>query len=44
MKNDDKSMENLIKIAIYFSKQLDLDPETDFNHHHQRRRVPKKLI
>jgi len=43
MNSDDTSINNLVSSAIQFSEQLGIDAVSDYNHHHRRRLVPKKI-
>jgi len=43
MNSDDTSINNLVSRAIKFSVQLGIDAVSDYNRHHRRRLVPKKI-
>jgi len=43
MRDDNKSIDNLIESGIIFAKKLNIDPDADFNRHHRRRLQPKKI-
>lgn len=43
VRDDNMSVDNLIESAIIFAKQLNINPEEDFNRHHRRRLKPKKI-
>jgi hypothetical protein len=43
MRDDNKLMDDLIESAIIFAKKLNINPEVDFNRHHQRRLKSKKV-
>ena len=43
MRDDNKSIDNLIECGIIFAKKLNIDPDADFNRHHRRRLQPKKI-
>lgn len=43
MRDDNKSMDDLIESAIIFAKKLNINPEEDFNRHHRRRLKPRKI-
>jgi hypothetical protein len=43
MNSDDTATNNLVSSAITFSEQLGIDPVSDFNRHHRKRLLPKRI-
>ncbi|CAI6362390.1 unnamed protein product [Macrosiphum euphorbiae] len=43
MNSDDTAMNNLVSSAIKFSEQLGIDPVSDFNRHHRKRLLSKRI-